>query len=241
MCSLYITSQYTAFMIFSSFDRAAAMHLLDMSKKFSNRSEHRAWFCLSRFITSGSWLALCHKFGSSGRSWLTGQYSAHAARNVDHPFPERSLQNIMLQFWQGLLIKSYLGLYSASNNQFCRSGIFRGWKCTIAFPRLCLRLMILWNKQIGLKKWLTAIEAPIKDLPVCDTLAKTMGLKVFLLESLLRWSFAASITRLAWSVLPLSLRSSIKSLNWNINRNKEPLTVTFLSAGTVIFINFLQL
>ena len=111
------------------------------------------------------------------------------------------------------------------------------WNVLLLF-RDCLRFLMLWYKQIGLKKWLTAIEAPIKDLPVCDTLAKTMGLKVFLLESLLKWYFAAVITRLAWSVLPLSLRSSIMSLNWNLNRNKEPLTVTFLSASTVIFINF---
>ena len=220
-------------------ESAASMHFLDMQEKFSNRYEHRARFRLSRSVTS--WSSLFSKFSSSGRSWLTAQYSAHAARNEVSPFSERLPQNIMLQFWQRFFSESYFLLWNASNIQFCRSGIFRGLKCTVAFPRLCLRFLILWYKQIGLKKWLTAIEAPIKDLPVCDTLAKTMGLKVFLLESLLKWSFAAVITRLAWSVLPLSLRSSIMSLNWNINRNKEPLTVTFLSASTVIFINFLQL
>ena len=208
-----------AFMIFSSPESTAIMQLLDMCKKFSNRYEHRARFRFSRSTTSSS--LLCSKFGSSGRSWLTAQYSAHAARNVSLPFSERLPRNIILQFWQSFFSESYFFLWNASNIQFCWSGIFRGSKYTVAFPRLCLKFLILRYKQIGLKKWLTAIEAPIKDLPVCDTLAKTMGLKVFLLESLLKWSFAAVITRLAWSVLPLSLRSSIMSLNWNINRNSH--------------------
>ena len=176
-----------------------------MSLKPSKRSEHRDKFLFRRGESSLSTLSCA--VPSGGRSSLTAQYSAHAPRNVECPSPQWSPKKIILQFLQVSFLERYpsspLLCWNASKTHLSSSS-FRGSKCKIVFARVRFRRIILLYKQIGLKKWLTAIEDPIECLllPGCEILAKTLGLKVFFMSSFLNQTFASSKTRLAWASLP---------------------------------------
>ena len=186
MCNLYITFQYTSFSNFSSIFSGSyeSMHCFDMSLKPSKRSEHREKFLFRRGKSSLS--SESCEVSSGGRSSLTAQYSAHAPRNVECPSPQHSPKKIILQFLQVSFSERY-----SSSSFFCWNALkihpvfssFRGAKCKIFFLRVRFRRIILLYKQIGLKKWLTAIEDPIKCLLSSEIFANTLGLKVFPLSS----------------------------------------------------------
>ena len=172
------------------------------------------------------WSWLCFKVCSSGRSPLTTQYSVHALRNLGPLLPDLSPCNNVLQFWQGSpwVNESYLWVLRAyENSKSCRRGSSRGQKCITAPPSFSLRLMIRLCKQIGLKKSLTAIRAPAKNLfeGTSSNIAKTSGKKMF---SGLGWpsqNFAISNTPLACSSLPLWARLPLMWPNWNVARRKN--------------------
>ena len=95
---------------------------------------------------------------------------------------------------------------------------------------------------MGLKKWLTAIEAPIKEFSSRDTFAKTFGRKVFLSWSVRRKLRAICNTRLAWSLLPVWMLFSwgvpfgdaATTRNWNVTTYKDWLTQEKASLGVII-------
>ena len=209
MCNLYITSQYTfcSNSSFISFERHALMHFFDMSLKPSKRRVHRF-----RFLCRNGWSlssAYSCKVFSGGRSSLTAQYSAHAPRNVLCPSPQWSSKKIILQFLQASFSERYPSFpFSCWNALKTHSFLtsFRELKCKIVLASGRFRRVILLYKQMGLKKWLTAIEDPTECLleGLCVIFTNTLGLKVFFSPSFLKNLFASSKTRSAWASLPLT-------------------------------------
>ena len=232
MCTLGCICSYTSLRLSISFDSSASKQFSLIVGKSLTSIKHRSKFLFSRSLISG--LSLL-------RSWSTGQYSAHAPRNV-RPFPLKRSSSVMKPSkfsnvcWQFVhtaisffLYFSYPPLFlNALDDQFWVSLVFKGWEDIIAFLRFgSLKSAILLCKTRGLKKWLTAIDAPTNLLSLCVTSASTLGLNMFLLSRNCRKSFACIHTSSAWSLLPSRLPSwwSVMSLIWKMN--KRHLMISF--------------
>ena len=148
---------------------------------------------------------------SSVKSSLTGQYSAHAPRNV--------LPVVIIgQFLQGAFSWAYSFFITAEEHQpvAWSSGRHKALPNTSASWSLTLNLIILLRKQWGLKYGLTAIDDPTNQLPFHDTIAKTFGLNLFFPREENK-SFALFSTRSAWSWLPLwTPENFAMTLSWNL-------------------------
>ena len=153
MYNLCITSQYTACTSLSFISEFTTdLHLLYKFLNSLHKSEHREKFLSRRYSITKS-LREFFNFNSLGRSSSTGQYSAHAPRNVEPPFSDLSPRNIILQFWQRSIVTTYRFFssshswrWNALNSQFCSAEISKARNFIIASPRLFLRLMTLLYK-----------------------------------------------------------------------------------------------